>query len=816
MNISYNWLRSYINKDIEINELSSILTSIGLEVGKIEKFESIKGGLEGLVIGEVKECGKHENSDHLSVTKTDVGTGELLPIVCGAPNVAAGQKVIVATVGTKLYDENGGEFVIKKSKIRGEQSMGMICAEDEIGVGKSHDGIMVLPTDAVVGTPAKEYFNVEEDYTIEIDLTPNRIDGASHIGVARDLAAYFSQHEEDFSYTVPSVQGFKIDNTSKEVKVSIENDEACNRYAGVCISNVKVAESPEWLQNRLKSIGMNPINNVVDITNFVMMESGQPLHAFDLSKIKGNAIQVKTLAKDTAFTTLDEVERKLHENDLMICNESEPMCFAGVLGGLESGTTESTTDIFLESAYFNPVFVRKTARRHGISTDSSFRFERGIDPNNTINVLKRAAMLIKEIAGGEISSEIVDHYPNKIENFKFDIEYSYINNLIGEEISKEQVKSILSNLEVQIHNETETTLSIEVPAYRVDVQRPADVVEDILRIYGFNTVAIPTKLNSAIVLEHGVNKHKLQNIVSNFLSSNGYYEVMHNSLTKESYYKELKELAYEDCVKLVNPLSNDLGVMRRTLLFGMLENLIYNINRQKANLKIYEFGKSYFMTKHDHENHPVEKYSEREHFGILTYGNNQNFNWKNENTKSDFYALKEKLETVLTKINIDVSKLTIKEHNTELLEGLAYYNKKKLIAEVGIVKTNIAKQFDIKGEVYYANLNWNESLEMYTDRTYFTELPKFPEVNRDLSLLIDKSVTFAELSEAASKVEKKILKNVSIIDVYAGKGVEDGKKSYTLNFVFRSEQKTLTSKQIDKVMDKMIKTYQSQFNATLR
>jgi phenylalanyl-tRNA synthetase beta chain len=815
MNISYNWLRSYINKDIEIEKLSTTLTDIGLEVGKIEKFESIKGGLEGLVVGEVIECKKHENSDHLSVTLTEVADGEVLPIVCGAPNVAKGQKVIVATVGTKLYTEEGEEFLIKKSKIRGELSMGMICAEDEIGVGQSHDGIMVLPNDVKTGTPAKEYFNIEEDYTIEVDLTPNRIDGASHVGVARDLAAFFRQTDSEFGYSRPSVEEFKVDNNSKPVAVNIENEAACNRYVGLTLSNVQVKESPEWLQNRLKAIGMNPINNIVDITNFVMMETGQPLHAFDYNKVEGQQINVMTLEPKTKFVTLDSIDRELHENDLMICNSKEPMCFAGVLGGLESGTTESTTDIFLESAYFNPVFVRKTARRHGINTDSSFRFERGIDPNGQVYAIKRAALLMKELAGAEISSEITDLYPNKIDNFKFDIEYSYINNLIGEEIPKDRIKNILENLEVQIHNETEDTLSIEVPAYRVDVQRPADVVEDILRIYGYNTVAIPTKLNSAIVLEHGVNKHKLQNIVSDFLSSNGYYEVMNNSLTKEGYYKDLQELKYEDCVKLVNPLSSDLGVMRRTLLFGMLENLIYNVNRQKQNLNIYEFGKSYFMTSHEAEN-PVEKYGEKEHYGLMIYGNQNNFNWQGGNQKSDFFILKERVETLLKKVNIDVSDLKVVEHSTELIQGLAYYKKKSLIAEVGLVKKSIAKQFDLKDDVFYADIKWDECLKLYTDRTYFKELPKFPEVTRDLSLLINTTTSFADLSEVAKQVEKKILKNVSIIDVYEGKGVEDGKKSYTMNFTFRSEQKTLTSKQIDKVMDKMIKTYQTKFDAVLR
>lgn len=815
MNISFNWLQEYLNKKLELEEITTVLTDIGLEVGKVETYESVKGGLCGLVIGHVRSCKKHENSDHLSVTETEVGNGELLPIVCGAPNVAEGQKVVVATVGATLYSPEGEGFQIKKSKIRGELSMGMICAEDEIGLGNSHEGIMVLPEDAPVGTPANEYFKLEQDYTIEIDLTPNRIDAASHIGVARDLAAYYAQQEAGTVYQIPSVEAFKTEHNSPQVSIKIANERACNRYAGLCIEGVKVSESPDWLQQKLKAIGLNPVNNVVDVTNYVLHETGQPLHAFDLDKIQGNQVQVKTLPTGTKFTTLDGVERELHADDLMICNDSEPMCFAGVLGGLDSGTTERTTNIFLESAYFNPVYVRKTAKRHGISTDSSFRFERGIDPNGQVYALQRAALLIQQVAGGSFPSPVADVHPAPIANTKLNLDLTYVNALLGEEIPKDKVISILKALEFKILAEQDAQLEIEVPAYRVDVLRQADVVEEILRIYGFNTIKIPQKLNSAIVLEHGVNKHKLQNIVSNQLSANGYYEVMNNSLSKEAYYQNLAIYPLDKAVKLLNPLSSDLNVLRQTLLFGLLENVRHNINHSKSSLKLYELGKSYFMQEAKNEQ-PVSKYGESEHFGLLVTGSTYDYNWKDANKDADFFTLKEQVEAVLHKLNINASSLKTQVFENELLTGIEYAAGEKVLVQLGEVKLDILKQFDIAQKVCYANINWPACLKLYSDQTQFKELPKFPEVNRDLSLLIDQQVSFADLKAAAEKIERKLLKSVKVVDVYTGKGVDDSKKSYTLNFVFGSENKTLTAKQVDKCMDKFIKAYQTEFSAILR
>lgn len=815
MKISYKWLKDYINLDLSPEQMDEILTQIGLEVGGIEKFQSIKGGLEGLVIGEVKTCKPHPDSDHLSLTTVDVNNGELLPIVCGASNVAAGQKVVVATVGTVLYDGDES-FTIKKSKLRGELSMGMICAEDEIGLGNSHDGIMVLPSNAVVGTPAKEYFNIEDDLTIEIELTPNRIDGASHIGVARDLAAYLKQ-QNNIDYTIPSVEDFKVENNNLPIDVKVENNEACHRYSGVCISGVKVAESPEWLQNRLKAIGLKPINNVVDITNYVLFETGQPLHAFDYAKTNGKVV-VKTLADGTLFKTLDEVERELNEKDLMICNDKEPMCIAGVFGGIESGVTETTTDIFLESAYFDSVFVRKTARRHGLNTDASFRFERGTDPNNTVYAMKRAALLIKEIAGGEIASELIDIYPNPVEDFKVEVSVERIESLIGKEIGKEIIKNILAALEIKIEKEDGDTLNLLVPPYRVDVKREADIVEEVLRIYGFNNIEVSSKVNASLSYAPKVNEHKLRNTIADMLTAAGFNEIMNNSLTKASYYEGMESFKQEQTVRIFNPLSSDLNAMRQGLLFGGLECIAYNINRRNANLKVYEFGKSYQHIVNPENENPVKNYFEKERLGVFICGNKTTASWNLKEEPTSFYHLKAFVENILKRLGFDVEKLKIKEtENDQFTEGLSYALKKTVLVEMGMVNRKILKTMDIDTQVYYADFDWATLIqEAVKNKVSYTELPKYPAVKRDLALLIDKSVSFAEIKNIAFNSERNLLKSVSLFDIYEGEKLGEGKKSYAVSFILQDTEKTLNDKQIDKIMQKLINSYQKQLGAELR
>lgn len=816
MKVSYEWLKDYIDINFSPAEMDEILTQIGLEVGGIEKFQSIKGGLEGLVIGEVKTCKPHENSDHLSITSVDVNGDELLPIVCGAPNVAAGQKVVVATVGTILYDGDES-FTIKKSKIRGELSMGMICAEDEIGLGAGHDGIMELPQNAVAGTPAAEYFNIEDDLTIEIDLTPNRIDGASHIGVARDMAAFLKQQKE-IDYKIPSVEDFKVENTNLPIEVKVENNEACHRYSGICISGIKIAESPEWLQNRLKAIGLNPINNVVDITNYVLFETGQPLHAFDYAKIKGNKVLVKTLADGTQFTTLDEVERELNEKDLMICNDEEPMCIAGVFGGIESGVSDSTTDIFLESAYFDSVFVRKTARRHGLNTDASFRFERGTDPNNTIYAMKRAALLIKEIAGGTISSDVVDIYPNPVKDFKVEVSVERIENLIGKKIGKECIKNILTALEIKVEKEDGDTLNLLVPPYRVDVKREADIVEEVLRIYGFNNIEVPSKVNASLSYAPKINEHKLRNTIADMLSAAGFNEIMNNSLTKASYYEDLENLKLENTVRIFNPLSSDLNAMRQTLLFGGLESVAYNINRRNTDLKFYEFGKSYQHFVNPENENPADNYFEKERLGIFMSGNKTSANWNLKEEPTNFFHIKAYVENILSRLGFKIDKLRIKETENELFtEGLSYGIKKKVLVEMGMVSGKILKNMSIETPVFYADFDWALLIqEAIKNKVAYTELPKYPAVKRDLALLIDKKITFAEIKTIAFNCEKKLLKSVSLFDVYEGEKLGADKKSYAVSFILQDTEKTLNDKQIDKIMQKLIKSYEKQLEAELR
>ena len=816
MKISYSWLKDYIKTDKSPEEICDILTQTGLEVGGLEEVETIKGGMRGLVIGEVVTCEKHPNSDHLSKTTVNVGGDELLPIVCGAPNVAAGQKVVVATVGTTLYMDND-EFTIKKSKIRGEVSMGMICAEDEIGIGKDHEGIIVLDDDAKVGTQAKDHYKVESDWVIEIDLTPNRIDGASHIGVARDLAA-FLRKTEDIEYTKPSVDGFKADNHDLEIPVEIKNPEACPRYSGVTISGVNVKNSPEWLRKRLKAIGLSPINNVVDITNFVLFETGQPLHAFDADEIKGNKVVVQTMDAGTKFTTLDEEERELHENDLMICNTEEGMCIGGVFGGITSGVKDSTKNIFLESANFDPVFIRKTARRHGLNTDASFRFERGTDPNGVIYALKRAALLIKEIAGGTISSDIVDVYPEPIADFKVYVSYANITRLIGKDLGEETIKNILRSLEIKIENETANGLDLLVPPYRVDVKREADVIEEILRIYGYNNIEIPTQVKSSLQTAEKPDPGKVQNLVAEMLTAQGFTEIWSNSLTKSGHYEGLNQYKDEQTVKILNPLSTDLNGMRQTLLFGGLESIAYNLNRQNKNLKFYEFGNCYFYKGTELKSNPASNYREEHHLALFIAGNKEDENWALKEQSASFFGLKTYAENILKRLGLLTQNIQVTETEDELFEeGLTYTLNNMVILEVGIVSLSMLKKFDIDSQVYYADFNWDNVFRLHKKhQVTFEELPKFPAVRRDLALLIDKKVKFKQIKDTAFKVERQILRNVDLFDVYEGKGVPAGKKSYAVSFILRDDQRTLKDKQIDKTMQKLIAAFVREFEAELR
>lgn len=815
MNISYRWLKEYINIDHTADEVAAFLTQIGLEVGSMEEVETVKGGLRGLVIGEVLTCEKHPDSDHLSKTTVNVGN-EVLPIVCGAPNVAAGQKVVVATVGTTLYDGDN-EFKIKKSKIRGEVSEGMICAEDEIGLGESHDGIMVLDPSAVPGTAASEYFKIESDYVLEVDLTPNRIDSASHIGIARDLAAYLKA-KQPISYSRPSVDAFKVDNHNLQIPVEVLNTAACPRYSGVTISNVTVKESPEWLKNKLKLIGVRPINNIVDITNFVLFETGQPLHAFDAAEIKGNKVVVRTAEAGSKFVTLDGLEREMHPDDLMICNESDGMCIAGVFGGLHSGVKESTTNVFLESAWFDSVYIRKTARRHTLSTDASFRFERGTDPNGTIYALKRAALLIKEVAGGEISSEIVDVYPNPVADFKVDVTYANIKRLIGVDLGKEKIKQLLDALEIKIESETETGLSLLVPPYRVDVKRECDVIEELLRIYGYNNIAIPTQVNASLQYSVKPNPTKLRNLVAEMLTAQGFNEIWSNSLTKASYYDNNEVFTAENTVKLFNPLSNDLGVMRQTLLYGGLETIAYNANRKNPDLRLYEFGNCYFYNGGNLKENPLRNYREEEHLALFISGEKEAANWSGAVAPTSFFTLKSYVENVLKRLGFDV--LILKNEgfsNATISEGIQYLINGKKLVEFGIVSGKTLKAFCVENPVYYADFSMDVLfVELKNNKVVFAELPKYPEVRRDLALLLDKNIQFNQLRDLAFRSERKLLQSVDLFDVYEGKGVPEGKKSYAVSYILRDDEKTLNDKQIEKIMQKLVSTYERELGAQLR
>ncbi len=815
MKVSYNWIKEFLNIDLDYTKVSEILTDTGLEIGGVEEFQSIKGGLEGIVIGEVLTCEKHSNADTLSVTTVDIGNGNILPIVCGAPNVAAGQKVVVSTVGTTLYDGDEG-FKIKKSKIRGEVSEGMICAEDELGLGTSHDGIMVLDSSIENGTLAKNYFKIENDIIFDIDLTPNRIDAASHYGVARDLAAYLKQNE-NVEFKNHSVDNFTIDNNNLPIEVIVENQEACKRYSGLTISNITVKESPDWLKNRLKSIGLTPINNIVDITNYILQEQGQPLHAFDADKISGNKVIVKMLSDKTKFTTLDEQERELSDKDLMICNDSEGMCIAGVFGGAESGVTETTKNIFLESAYFDSVYVRKTAKRHGLNTDASFRFERGTDPNNTVFALKRAAILIKELAGGEISSDIIDVYTQPVENKIVDVKYSHITRLIGKDLGNDNIKNILEGLEIKIISEQDDELKLEIPAYRVDVTREADVIEEILRIYGYNNIEISDSVKSALSYVENPDKNKIKNIISDMLSSAGFSEMMSNSLTKAKYYTDNENYKDDETVKILNPLSIDLDGMRQSLLFGGLEAISFNKNRKNKDLKLYEFGNTYFLKGENNENSQLN-YKEQSNLALFLTGNKNKVNWNLEAEPSTFFELKAYTENILLRLGFDLSKLN-KMYNSKTIfaESVLYLLNNKAIVEFGVVDTKITKDFDIDDLVYYAEFDWNNLLKLSVkNKLEYKPISKYPEVKRDLALLLDKSISFEQIVKLANKSEKRILKTVSMFDYFEGEKIGKEKKSYGVSFTLQDENKTLTDKQIDKVMRSLINIFQRELGAEIR
>lgn len=821
MNISYNWLKEYLNFNLSPEEVSAALTSIGLETDGVEKVETIKGGLEGLVVGKVLTCVEHPDSDHLHITTVDLGDGIPTQIVCGAANVAAGQHVVVATVGTKLYDGDK-EFAIKKSKIRGVESFGMICAEDEIGVGTSHDGIIELPETVKPGTLAKDYYNVKDDYMFEVDLTPNRIDAASHFGVARDLAAWMKAQGMQADLHSPSVDAFHSDRADGAIPVEVECQEAAIRYAGLTIRGVKVAESPEWLRNYLTAIGQRPINNVVDITNFILNAYCQPLHCFDLAKVKGNKIVVRPAAEGSKFVTLDGVERTMTARDLMICNAEEPMCIAGVFGGLESGVTEQTTDIFLESACFHPTWVRKTARRQGLNTDASFRFERGVDPNNVIYALKAAALLVKELAGGEICGEISDLYPAPVERPTVELSLDYMSRLIGKTLDKGLVKTILAALEMEIEKETDDVLTLRIPTYRVDVTRPCDVVEDILRIYGYNNVEFDETLHASLSYRQPTDDaNQLQNLVSEQLTAAGYREIMNNSLTAVSYYDGLEMYPLDNCVRLLNPLSNDLAVMRQTLVFGGLESLAHNINRKSANLLMYEFGNVYSFDPQAEstEEKPLAPFAEEAHLGIWMTGDLHTANWTSPAVKSTVFDLKAVVENVFARLGVSQKELVAKQTSNDLFAACLEYRNRggKLIGYVGVVSHKMLKKTDISQLVYFAELNWNALVKIaLKKKVEYTDLPKSMPVKRDLALLIDAATTFADVETVIRNSEKRLLKSVTLFDVYEGKNLEAGKKSYAVSMTLQDDEKTLNDKQIDTVMKKIITNLQKQLGAQLR
>ena len=828
MNISYKWLKDYVDFDLTPQQVCDALTSTGLEVDALEEVQSIRGGLKGLYVGKVLTCEAHPDSDHLHVTTVDLGKGEPSQIVCGAPNVAAGQKVIVADLGCVLYDGDK-EFVIKKSKLRGVESCGMICAEDEIGVGTSHAGIIVLPEDAPIGQPAAEYYHLESDWLIEIDITANRADALSHWGVARDLYAWMKQNGYETSLHRPAVDDFVVDNHDLPIDVVIENSEACRRYACVSITDCEVKESPEWLKTRLTTVGLRPINNIVDITNYIMFAYGQPLHCFDADMVTGHKIVVKTMPEGTPFQTLDGAEHKLSDRDLAICNTEDAMCIAGVFGGKGSGTYETTKNVVLESAYFHPTWIRKSARRHGLSTDASFRFERGIDPNGVIYALKQAAIMCRELAGGKVSMEIRDEYPSPIENPIVKLNFNYVKTLIGKDIPHETIKNICTSLEMKILSETAEGMTIEVPAYRVDVQRPCDVVEDILRIYGYNNVEIPTQLKGSLVIKGDEDrKHKLANLVSEQMVGEGFNEILNNSLTKAAYYEnegtaEANSSLFtlnSSLVRIMNPLSSDLNVMRQTLLYGGLESIAHNANRKNQNLRFFEFGNVYSFDpeKNDPEN-PMQAYKEQYHLGLWLTGKRVEGSWAHQNEDSSFYELSAYVENILRRIGLKPGMTVRKKSDNPIFSaGLTIENRggKKLV-EMGVLTKKLQKQFGIDNTVYYAEMNWTQLMKATKkNEVKFTEVPRFPAVSRDLALLVDNSVEFAQIEQIARQTEKKLLKKVELFDVYEGEKLPAGKKSYAVNFILQDEEKTMGDKQIDAIMSKLIQNLKKQLNAELR
>ena len=820
MEISYKWLKEYVDFDLTPQETADALTSCGLEVDALEEVQTIKGGLKGLYVGKVLTCELHPNSDHLHITTVDLGKAEPQQIVCGAPNVAAGQKVIVADLGCVLYDGDK-EFVIKKSKLRGVESLGMICAEDEIGVGTSHDGIIVLPEDAPVGQPAAEYYHLESDWIIEIDITANRSDALSHWGVARDLYAWLKRNGHATSLHRPDCSEFAVDNHDLPIDVEIENTEACKRYACVSISGCEVKESPEWLQNKLKVIGLRPINNIVDITNYVMMAYGQPMHCFDADMVKGSKIVVRTQPEGTKFVTLDGEEHTLGEHDLSICNAEEPMCIAGIFGGKGSGTYDTTKNVVLESAYFHPTWIRKSARRHGLSTDASYRFERGIDPNGTIYALKQAAILCKQLAGGKVSMEIKDVYPNPISDARVQLDFEYVDRLIGKKIGNDMIRSIVESLDMKIVAETETGLELDVPAYRVDVQRPCDVVEDILRIYGYNNVEIPTQLKSSLTILGDSDKaYHHQNVISEQLVGCGFREILNNSLSKTAYYTELNKYTEETTVKVMNPLSNDLGVMRQSLLFGGLESISRNINHKMPNLRFFEFGNCYhYSPEKKNDEDPIKAYTEEMHLGIWTTGKRVEGSWAHADEKTSFYELKAYVLNIFTRLGVNPG-IVVSETSDNNIFGKALALKArsgKVLCEMGTVCHKLLKKMDIDQDVFYADINWDNVMRaIKKNEVLYHDISKFPSVSRDLALLIDKSVEFEQIEQIAHQTEKKLLKSVELFDVYEGKNLPEGKKSYAVNFILQDETKTLNDKQIEAIMTKLINNLKQKLGAELR
>jgi len=807
MRISYNWLKQFLKIDLPSEETAALLTDLGLEVEVVEKYQSVKGGLVGVVVGEVKTCEKHPDADRLKVTTVDLGDGNPpVQIVCGAPNVAAGQKVPVATIGTLLFDASGNEFEIKKGKIRGQESHGMICAEDELGLGTNHEGIMILDAKLKPGTPLAEVLKIENDEVFEIGLTPNRADAMSHMGVARDLRAGLLLRNKNIELITPSVSAFKVDKRTLKIPVDVVDAKLCPRYCGVTISGIKVKPSPEWLQNRLKAIGLSPKNNIVDVTNYILHELGQPLHAFDAAKINGK-ITVKTVAAGTKFVTLDDTERVLHEDDLMICDENGPLCMAGVFGGKSSGVTETTTSIFLESAYFNPVTIRKTAKRHGLSTDASFRFERGIDPNITEYALKRASMLIMEVAGGEMTSDVVDLYPKKVEDFSVFLNFDKTFKLIGQEIPKETIKKILASLDIKVNSITDAGLGLIIPAYRVDVQREIDVIEEILRVYGYNNVNFTKKINATVANSPRTEDYKLQNIVAHQLNALGFHEMMANSLTTGDYVKLSPQLKEEYNVSMLNPLSNDLATLRQSMLFSGLEALSYNINRKNADLKLFEFGKTYHKL--------LSGYQEKKHLTVFMTGDRTAESWNEPQRPTDFFVFKGVILSLFDRLGYH--KIEDKPvQNDVFSEGISMGFGNDVLVEFGVVKKHIIKHFDIKQEVFYADFNWDLIIKMISNKIKFQDIPKYPEVRRDLALLVDQSVAFESLYKLARQTEKSLLKQVNLFDVYEGKNLPEGKKSYALSFILQDTTKTLTDTQIDKIMGKLQTVFQNEVGAQLR